>query len=144
MFCMFQFNFLSYVFLLLCLYVLVRYDPWWVFCFMVLFCVIFVCKCALRYCHRVSNRLQLTNISNQIVSYFTCRVVSCHISYHIIRYHISYHIIYHNISYHIIILSYYIKPYIISYLCFKYWLPVYRGLRLDANQISVCSSGLYK
>ena len=55
-----------------------------VFCFIVSFCVLFVCKCVLYYCHWVSTQLQLTNI------------------YHIISYHISYHITSHHIiSYHI-------------------------------------------
>jgi len=30
----------------------------------VLFCVLFVCKCVPYYCHRASTLLQLTNISN--------------------------------------------------------------------------------
>jgi hypothetical protein len=74
---------LFYVFLLLCLCILiVMYVLFCVFCSIVLFCVLFVCKCVLYYCHRLSTKLQF-NI---------------------------YHIIYHTISYRTI--SYHIIPYI--------------------------------
>jgi len=64
MFCRFLFNVVNYVFLFLCLCILiVMYVPFCVFCFIVLFCVLFVCKCVLYYCHRVSAQLQLSNIS---------------------------------------------------------------------------------
>jgi hypothetical protein len=70
MFCMLLFNCVNYVFLLLCLCILiVMYVIFCVFCFTVLFCVLFVCKCVLHYCYRVSTQLQLTNMSYHI---FTC------------------------------------------------------------------------
>jgi hypothetical protein len=73
MLCMLLFNFVNYVFLLLCLCILmVIYVPFCVFRFIVLFCVLFVCKCVMYYCHLVSTQLQLTNI------YHTIYVISYH------------------------------------------------------------------
>jgi len=65
MFCMFLFNLVNYVILLLCLCILiVMYVLLCVFSFNVLFCVLFVCKCVLYYCHRLSTQLQFTKYIN--------------------------------------------------------------------------------
>ena len=51
MFCILLFDFVNYVFILLSLRILiVMYVPFCVFCFIVSFCVLFVCKCVLYCC----------------------------------------------------------------------------------------------
>jgi hypothetical protein len=58
---MLLFNFVNYVFLLLCLC-----SDWYVYVFLLLrhgYSVLFVCKCVLYYCHQLSTQFQLTNIS---------------------------------------------------------------------------------
>jgi hypothetical protein len=60
MFCVLLFNFVNYVFLLLRLCILiVMYVLFSAFCQTVLFCVLFVCKCVLECCHRVSTKCVL-------------------------------------------------------------------------------------
>jgi hypothetical protein len=80
---MLLFNFVDYVFLFLCLCILiVMYVPFCVFCFIVLFCVLFVCKCVVYYCQRVSNQLQLTNLSYHnftLVYYPTSELAQCNL-----------------------------------------------------------------
>jgi hypothetical protein len=48
--------------------------------FIVLFCVLFVCKCVLYYCHRIATQLQLTSIS--YTSFFISYISHIIISYH--------------------------------------------------------------
>jgi len=74
MFCMLLFNFVNYAFLLLRLCILtVMYVPFWIFRFIVLFCALFVCKCVLYYCHRVSTQLQSASISYHITLVKQCK-----------------------------------------------------------------------
>ena len=69
MFCMILFDFVNYVFLLLCLCILiVMYVLFCIFRFHCVVYVLFVCKCVLYNCHRVSTQLQLTQY---ITSYHT-------------------------------------------------------------------------
>jgi len=44
-----------------------------VFCFIMLFCVLFVCQCVLYCCHRVSTQLQLTKYFNIYVTFCQAR-----------------------------------------------------------------------
>jgi hypothetical protein len=78
MFCMLLFNFVNCVFFI----VMFMYSYCYVYS---VYCVSFCCsmycvRVILYYCHRVSTRLHLTNISYHIISYHI-------ISYHIISYH---------------------------------------------------------
>jgi hypothetical protein len=50
------FNFVNYVSLLLCYVFPALYVLFWVFCFIVSFCVLFLCKCVLYSCYRVSTQ----------------------------------------------------------------------------------------
>ena len=63
------FYFYVYEFLLLCLFLIVTYVLFCVFCFILFFCVLFFCKCVLYYCRWVSTQLQSINISYNHIIY---------------------------------------------------------------------------
>jgi len=50
--------------LYLCI-LIVMYDPFWIFCFIVVFCILFACKCVQYYCHRVSTQLHINKIKRE-------------------------------------------------------------------------------
>jgi len=56
-----SYNYVLYSFVSLGILIVV-YVPFWVFCFIAFFYVLFVCKCVLYYYQRVSKQLQLINI----------------------------------------------------------------------------------
>jgi hypothetical protein len=63
-------QFYNYIILVSCLYILiVRCVVFCVFCIIVFFCILSLCKLEMYYCHRVSKQLQLTNTY----------IISCHI-----------------------------------------------------------------
>jgi len=70
------------------------------FCFIVLFCVLFVCKCVLYCCHRVATHFKLKYIISYRIIYHVIYHISSYRIISYISYHISYHISY---IYHIII-----------------------------------------
>jgi hypothetical protein len=53
------------------------------------FCVLFVCKCVLYYCHRVSTHLQLNNNNNNMyykfIFYLTVNTARLHYKYQSVR-----------------------------------------------------------
>ena len=67
-FCMLLSNFVNYVFLLLCILIVMFMYSYCYVCSVlgILFHCVVLCNCVLYYCHRVSTQLQLTYISHHI------------------------------------------------------------------------------
>jgi len=65
------------------------------------FCVLFVCKCVLYYCHRVTTQLQLINISYHIITHLVqpqnisheqqVKMLDCMTTYHFMMNYVEGH-----------------------------------------------------
>jgi hypothetical protein len=72
MFCVLLFNFVNYVFFIFIYSYSYVYVFLCIFCFTVLFFVLFVCERVLYCCHRVSTQLQLTKHI-----FVACNLLAC-------------------------------------------------------------------
>ena len=115
------------------------YGPFCVFCFIVLFYVLFVCKCVLYCCHRLSTKLQLANISYHINTSVAAPRVK------IIAHYVSKTSIYYtnwlHVSTPIGLSSGFVRSFLMTWFDKKAWWWPYRGRNHVSTPIGL-SSGL--